>query len=221
MDKNVMDKHKISLIFQRFQFNNPNPKIELNYTSPFELLVAVILSAQSTDKAVNKATFELFKVANTPQLLLDLGEERLKDMIKTIGLYNNKAKNLIKTCRMLIERYHTTVPQIRMDLESLPGVGRKTANVVLNTIFGHTTIGVDTHVFRVANRIGLVQAKTPLAVEQALLSNIGPEFIKHAHHWLVLHGRYICLAKRPRCVECIINDLCEYSAKTSLKIVNK
>ena len=173
----------------------------------------MILSAQATDIGVNKATAKLYPVANTPQAMLDLGEEKLKEYVKTIGLYNNKAVNIIKTCRKLIDDYAGEVPNTREALETLPGVGRKTANVVLNTAFGQPAMAVDTHIFRVANRTGLAPGKTPLAVEHALLKNIEPEFIQDAHHWLILHGRYVCVARKPHCSECIIRDLCEYKHK--------
>ena len=200
-------------IFERFQAQNPHPTTELNYHSTFELLIAVILSAQATDVSVNKATVTLFPVANTPEAILDLGEAGLKAYIKTIGLFNTKAANIIKTCRILVDNYHSGVPDTREALETLPGVGRKTANVVLNTAFGQSTMAVDTHIFRVANRTGLGLGKTPLAVEHALMKNIDPEFLKDAHHWLILHGRYVCLARKPHCTLCLIADLCEYKNK--------
>ena len=200
-------------IFERLRAANPAPTTELHYRTPFELLIAVMLSAQATDKSVNKATRELFRKANTPQAMLELGEEGLKRYIKTIGLYNNKARNIIATCRILVERYNGEVPSDRKALESLPGVGRKTANVVLNTAFGHPTIAVDTHIFRVANRTGLAKGKTPLEVERKLEKVVPAEFKQDAHHWLILHGRYICTARKPRCGACIIEDLCEYSNK--------
>lgn len=209
-----MNKQKRRAIFERFQAQNPHPTTELRFDSPFELLIAVILSAQATDTSVNKATAQLFPVANTPRALLILGEEKLKSYIKSIGLYNTKAANIIKTCAVLIERHQGQVPAHRDDLESLPGVGRKTANVVLNTAFHQPTIAVDTHIFRVANRAGLAAGKTPLAVEQQLLKTIENEFLQDAHHWLILHGRYVCMARKPRCKGCIINDLCEYKDKT-------
>ncbi len=200
-------------IFERLRAANPAPTTELHYRTPFELLIAVMLSAQATDKSVNKATRELFRKANTPQAMLELGEEGLKRYIKTIGLYNNKARNIIATCRILVERYNGEVPSDRKALESLPGVGRKTANVVLNTAFGHPTIAVDTHIFRVANRTGLAKGKTPLEVERKLEKVVPAEFKQDAHHWLILHGRYICTARKPRCGACIIEDLCEYPNK--------
>lgn len=209
-----MDKDKRRLIFERFRAQNPHPTTELHYRSPFELLIAVILSAQATDISVNKATARLFPVANTPETLLALGEDGLKDYIKTIGLYNSKAANIIKTCRILLTRYNGQVPDNREALESLPGVGRKTANVVLNTAFGQATMAVDTHIFRVANRTGIAPGKTPLAVEMNLLATIDKEFLHDAHHWLILHGRYVCIARKPRCQQCLIRDLCEYPDKT-------
>ena len=210
-----MNKQKRRAIFERFKAQNPNPTTELQYQSVFELLVAVILSAQATDVGVNKATAKLFPIARTPEAFLDLGLEKLKSHIKTIGLYNTKAVNIMKTCQMLVSQHHGQVPTTREALQALPGVGRKTANVVLNTAFGQPTMAVDTHIFRVANRIGLAPGKTPLAVEQALLKNIEPAFLKDAHHWLILHGRYACKARRPHCGQCIIRDLCEYKEKTN------
>ena len=209
-----MNKAKRRLIFERFQEQNPHPTTELKYNSTFELLIAVILSAQATDVSVNKATEKLYPVANTPQAILALGEEGLKSYIKTIGLYNSKAANIIKACQLLVECHDGCVPDNREALESLPGVGRKTANVVLNTAFGQPTMAVDTHIFRVANRTGIAKGKTPLAVEQALLKNIEPEFLLDAHHWLILHGRYVCTARKPHCPDCLIRDLCEYPHKT-------
>lgn len=208
-----MNAEKRRRIFERLREQNPHPTTELKYSSPFELLIAVILSAQATDVSVNKATEKLFAVANTPEAILELGEEGLKKYIKTIGLFNNKAKNIIATCRILVEKFGGRVPDNRRDLESLPGVGRKTANVVLNTAFGHPTMAVDTHIFRVANRTGLARGKTPLAVEKKLLKVIPKEFLKDAHHWLILHGRYVCTARKPKCSKCIIEDLCEYREK--------
>ncbi len=210
-----MNREKRREIFARFRAANPHPTTELAYSSPFELLIAVILSAQATDRSVNKATERLFEVANTPQAMLELGEGGLKEYIKTIGLFNTKAKNIIKTCQILVEKYGGEVPRDREALESLPGVGRKTANVVLNTAFGEPTMAVDTHIFRVANRTGLAPGKTPLAVEKKLLKVIPEEFLQDAHHWLILHGRYTCTARKPRCGSCIIEDLCEYKHKTS------
>jgi len=209
-----MNKEKRAEIFRRLQEHNPNPTTELNYSSPFELLTAVILSAQATDVGVNKATAKLFAVANTPQAMLELGEAGLKEYIKTIGLYNGKAKNIIATCRLLLEKHAGKVPDNRKDLEALPGVGRKTANVVLNTAFGHPTMAVDTHIFRVSNRTGIARGKTVLEVEKKLLRHIPKEFLHNAHHWLILHGRYTCIARKPRCGSCIIEDLCAYKNKT-------
>ncbi len=200
-------------IFERLCEANPRPRTELRYTTPFELLVAVMLSAQATDVSVNKATERLFRVANTPQALLQLGEDGIKRHIRHIGLYNTKAKNLVRMAKILIERYGGQVPADRKALESLPGVGRKTANVVLNTAFGHPTIAVDTHIYRVANRTGLAPGKTPLEVEKKLERVVPEAFKKDAHHWLILHGRYVCTARRPKCGACIIRDLCEYPDK--------
>ena len=194
--------------------DNPRPTTELNYSSTFELLIAVILSAQATDKGVNKATDILFPVANSPQAILDLGLSGLKRYIKTIGLYNSKAENVIKTCRILVEKYGGVVPDNRKDLEELPGVGRKTANVVLNTAFGQPTMAVDTHIFRVSNRTKIAPGKNVNEVEQKLLKFIPEEFLIDAHHWLILLGRYTCIARKPRCGSCIIEDLCEYKDKT-------
>ncbi|RNC78818.1 endonuclease III [Piscirickettsia salmonis] len=209
-----MNTAKRHVIFERFHTDNPKPTTELNFSNPFELLIAVILSAQATDVGVNKATVKLFAVANTAERILMLGEEGLKSYIKTIGLYNNKAANIIKTCQILHEQYQGEVPTNRTALEALPGVGRKTANVVLNTAFGEPTLAVDTHVFRVGNRTGLAPGKTVRQVEDKLLKVIPKDFLRDAHHWLVLHGRYICQARKPKCSECIINELCEYKAKT-------
>jgi len=203
--------------FARLQKANPHPTTELRYRSPFELLVSVILSAQATDKSVNKATATLFQVANTPQKILDLGLRRLKTHIKTIGLYNTKAKNILKTCRLLVEQYGGRVPSTRETLEGLPGVGRKTANVILNTAFGQPTIAVDTHIFRVSNRTGIAPGKTVLAVEQKLMQAVPPKYRLDAHHWLILHGRYTCTARNPRCSSCVVYDLCEYKAKVKGK----
>lgn len=214
----LMNKKTIHDIFLRFRAENPKPTTELVYQTPFELLIAVILSAQATDKAVNKATGPLFRIANTPQTILKLGEEALRDYIKTIGLYKNKAKNIIGTCQSLIEKFHSIVPADRASLESLPGVGRKTANVILNTCFNQPTIAVDTHIFRVANRIGLAKGKTPLAVESQLNKNVPLEFKQDAHHWLILHGRYVCTARKPHCPTCIIRDLCDYKHKTKTNV---
>ena len=199
--------------FRRLRELNPRPTTELAYESPFELLVAVILSAQSTDAGVNKATRRLFPLARTPQAMLALGEDGLKRHIATIGLYNAKARHIIGTCRALVERHGGEVPRERAALEALPGVGRKTANVVLNTAFGEPTIAVDTHIYRVARRLGLSKGRTPLAVEQDLLRVVPPEFRQDAHHWLILHGRYVCQARKPRCGDCVLRDLCPYKPK--------
>ncbi len=194
--------------FRRLQTLNPHPTTELEYHSTFELLIAVILSAQATDVSVNLATRRLYRVANTPQAILELGEDGLKGYIKTIGLFNSKAKNIIATCKILVEQYGGEVPSDRQALEALPGVGRKTANVVLNTAFGQPAMAVDTHIFRVANRTGLALGKTPLIIERKLLKSIPDEFLLDAHHWLILHGRYVCKARTPNCAECIVRDLC-------------
>jgi endonuclease III len=209
-----MNKEKRAEIFARLRAANPAPTTELNYATPFELLVAVTLSAQATDVGVNKATARLFPVANTPEAILALGEDGLREYIKTIGLFNSKAKNVIATCRILLERHGGRVPEERAALEALPGVGRKTANVVLNTAFGQPTVAVDTHIFRVANRTGLAPGKDPLEVEQKLTKLTPPEFLRDAHHWLILHGRYVCLARKPRCAACPIRDLCRFKDKT-------
>jgi endonuclease-3 len=201
-------------IFTRFRAANPNPKTELEYTTPFELLIAVLLSAQSTDVGVNKATRKLYPVANTPQAILDLGVDELKTYISTIGLYNTKAKNVIATCQILVDEYGGEVPQSREALEALPGVGRKTANVVLNTAFGEPTMAVDTHIFRVSNRTNIAPGKNVDTVEHKLLKFVPKEFLHDAHHWLILHGRYTCIARKPLCWNCIIADLCEYKHKT-------
>ena len=201
-------------MFERLRAANPHPTTELEYTSAFELLIAVILSAQATDRGVNIATRKLFPIANTPQALLALGEEGLLPYIRTIGLHKNKGKNIIATCRLLIEQHGGEVPREREALEALPGVGRKTANVVLNTAFGEPTMAVDTHIFRVANRTGLAPGKTVLAVEKKLLKNVPSEFLQDAHHWLILHGRYVCKARKPNCPACSIADLCSYRRKT-------
>jgi len=200
-------------LFSRLKKENPNPTTELDYNSPFELLVAVILSAQATDKSVNKATGPLFKRANTPRKILNLGEAALREYIKTIGLFNGKAKNIIRTCELLVQHHKALVPRDRDALEALPGVGRKTANVILNTAFGEPTIAVDTHIFRVANRTGLAPGKTPLAVEQKLLAVVPKRYQTDAHHWLILHGRYTCIARKPRCGSCVIEDICGYTDK--------
>jgi endonuclease-3 len=213
-----MNDAKRRAIFARLRAANPSPRTELNYQSPFELLVAVILSAQATDKSVNKATASLYRTANTPAAILELGVDGLSSYIKSIGLYNSKAKNIIATCRLLIEQHAGTVPSSREELERLPGVGRKTANVVLNTAFGEPTIAVDTHIFRVANRTGLAPGKTVRVVEEKLLKFVPPEFMQDAHHWLILHGRYVCKARNPACPTCTIVDLCEYRHKTHDRI---
>jgi endonuclease III len=208
-----MNREKRSEIFRRLRAENPQPTTELNYSTPFELLIAVILSAQATDKGVNKATTKLFPIANTPEAILALGEDGLKRYIKTIGLFNSKGANIIKTCKLLIEQHHSQVPEDREALEALPGVGRKTANVVLNTAFGHPTMAVDTHIFRVSNRTGIAPGKNVLEVEKKLLKFVPQEFLHDAHHWLILHGRYICVARKPKCSACVIEDLCEYKQK--------
>lgn len=209
-----MNKQKRTEIFERLRAENPNPTTELNYTTPFELLIAVILSAQATDKGVNKATDKLYPAANTPSAILKLGEDGLKQYIKTIGLFNGKAANIIKTCAILKEKYNSEVPQDRESLEALPGVGRKTANVVLNTAFGQPTMAVDTHIFRVSNRTRIAPGKNVLEVERKLIKFIPDEFMLDAHHWLILHGRYVCVARKPRCGACVIEDLCEYKQKS-------
>ncbi|MCB1188967.1 MAG: endonuclease III [Leptospiraceae bacterium] len=208
-----MDGNQVEAIFKRFKKHNPKPTTELIYKSHFELLVAVMLSAQATDVSVNKATQKLFQVADTPQGILKLGTEKLKSYIQTIGLYNSKAKHLMETCKILVEKHKGAVPQTREELEALPGVGRKTANVILNTAFGQATIAVDTHIFRVSNRIGITCGKNVLEVEKQLLENIPEKFRTDAHHWLILHGRYVCKARKPGCISCIIFDLCEYEFK--------
>ncbi len=208
-----MNKQKRAAIFSKLRELDPHPETELNYNTPFQLLISVILSAQATDISVNKATDKLYPVANTPESIFALGVAGITPYIKTIGLYNSKAKNIIKTCQILIEDYGSEVPQTREALESLPGVGRKTANVVMNTAFGEPTIAVDTHIFRVANRTGIAPGKTPLEVEKGLLRSTPEEFKKDAHHWLILHGRYICKARKPLCRECKIIGWCEYRNK--------
>jgi endonuclease-3 len=212
-----MNAQKRFEIFTRLKQANPNPTTELNYTTTFELLVAVILSAQATDKGVNKATDKLFPVANTPEAIYKLGETGLKKYVKTIGLYNTKAANILKTCKMLLTEHDGEVPEDRESLEKLPGVGRKTANVVLNTAFGHPTIAVDTHIFRVSNRTRIAAGKNVLQVEQKLLKFVPDEYKKDAHHWLILHGRYVCVARKPRCGACTIEDLCEFKDKTDIE----
>lgn len=211
-----MNAQKRHEIFARLREHNPTPTTELNWTTPFELLAAVLLSAQATDVGVNKATARLFPVANTPQAIIDLGIDGLKEHIRTIGLYNTKAENLIKTCHLLVDQHGGEVPRTRAALEALPGVGRKTANVILNTAFGEPTIAVDTHIFRVSNRTRIATGKNVVEVEQKLLRHVPKEFRRDAHHWLILHGRYTCVARKPRCGSCVIEDLCEYSDKTEL-----
>ena len=210
-----MNAQQRAEIFRRLRETNPKPTTELQYDSPFQLLIAVILSAQATDVGVNKATRRLFPVAGTPQTMLALGEEKLKSYISTIGLYNAKAKNVIATCQLLLDRHGGEVPRTRAELEALPGVGRKTANVILNTAFGEETIAVDTHIFRVANRTGLAPGKTVRAVEDKLERVVPAEFKRDAHHWLILHGRYVCKARKPDCPQCVIRDLCAYRYKTA------
>ena len=209
----IMNKTIRTEIFTRLKEHIPNPTTELNFSSPFELLIAVILSAQSTDKGVNKATEALFKKAPTPKKMAALKESGLKKYIKTIGLFNTKAKNIIKTCKMLVEEHNSEIPDDRAALEALPGVGRKTANVVLNTAFGHPTMAVDTHIFRVSNRTKIAPGKNVLEVEKKLVKFIPEEFMVDAHHWLILHGRYTCIARKPRCGACVIEDLCEFKDK--------
>jgi len=221
-----MTKKQIQIFFERLREQRPSPKTELNYSNPFELLVAVTLSAQATDVSVNKATDKLFPVANTPEAIYALGVEGLKEYIKTIGLYNAKAENVIKACKILIEKHNSIVPNNRAELEALPGVGRKTANVVLNTAFGHPTMAVDTHIFRVGNRTGLAIGKNVLEVEHRLVKVIPKEFIVDAHHWLILHGRYTCIARKPKCHECVVADVCnwpdrfEFGAARSIAVKN-
>lgn len=210
-----MNRNKRIEIFSRLQQQTPHPTTELNFQNEFELLIAVILSAQATDISVNKATGPLFRVANTPAAIYKLGEKKLKKYIQSIGLFNTKARNILKTCKILIEQYDSKVPDDRKALEALPGVGRKTANVILNTAFGHPTIAVDTHIFRVSNRTGIAPGKTVLEVEKRLLRLVPDVFKRDAHHWLILHGRYTCTARSPRCPACIINDLCEYRHKST------
>lgn len=210
-----MNAAKRKEIFARFKDANPKPTTELNYSSNFELLAAVLLSAQATDVGVNKATAKLFPVANTPQAILDLGLDELKSYIKTIGLYNTKAENLMKTCQLLIDNHQGEVPSTRKELEALPGVGRKTANVVLNTAFGEPVMAVDTHIFRVSNRTGIAKGKNVREVEDRLMRFVPKEYLLDAHHWLILHGRYTCIARKPRCASCTIYDLCEFKEKTA------
>ncbi len=209
-----MNPQKRAEIFRRFRAANPNPTTELNYRTPYELLVAVVLSAQATDKSVNKATAVLFQKYDSPQKMVQLGVSVLEEYIKTIGLYRNKAKNVVELSRILVEKHAGEVPQTREALEALPGVGRKTANVVLNTAFGQPTVAVDTHIFRVANRTGIAPGKDPRQVEDRLVKFTPPEYLKDVHHWLILHGRYVCIARKPGCPECLIRDLCEYRKKT-------
>ena len=209
-----MNVTKRTAIYAKLRELDPSPDTELHYLNPFELLVAVILSAQATDISVNKSTDKLYPVANTPEKILALGVNGLKSYIRTIGLFNSKAENLIKTCRILIDEHNSVVPQTRDELERLPGVGRKTANVILNTAFGEPTIAVDTHIFRVSNRTGIAKGKTPLEVEKRLVRLTPDEFKKDAHHWLILHGRYTCKARKPNCPECIVRDLCSFNSKT-------
>lgn len=209
-----MNKKKRHEIFSRLQKDNPHPVTELKFSSNFELLIAVILSAQATDKSVNIATEKLFAIANTPEAIYRLGETGLKNYIKTIGLFNSKSKNIINTCKILIDEHNSTIPDDQKKLEALPGVGRKTANVVRNTAFGHPTMAVDTHIFRVANRTNIAPGKNVLEVEKKLLKFVPGEFLVDAHHWLILLGRYTCVARKPRCGSCIIEDLCEYKYKT-------
>ncbi len=208
-----MNQNKCREIFVRLRAADPHPTTELDYATTFELLIAVMLSAQATDRSVNLATSKLFPIANTPDAILHMGVDGLIEYIRTIGLFNTKAKNIIATCRLLLERHGGEVPQDRAALEALPGVGRKTANVILNVAFGQPTIAVDTHIFRLSNRTHLAPGKTPLEVEKKLLRSIPEEFLEHAHHWLILHGRYTCIARKPRCGSCIIEDLCEYKEK--------
>lgn len=211
MSTKNMTKKQVQTFFERLREQRPEPTTELNFSSPFELLIAVMLSAQATDVSVNKATDKLYPVANTPEQILALGLEGLKSYIKTIGLYNSKAENVIKTCEILIGQHHSQVPDNRKDLEALPGVGRKTANVVLNTAFGQPTMAVDTHIFRLGNRTGLAVGKNVLEVEQRLIKVIPKEFMLDAHHWLILHGRYCCVARKPKCAECVVSDVCNWS----------
>ena len=213
-----MNREKRTAIFSILREQNPKPTTELHYANEFELLIAVILSAQATDISVNKATDKLYVVANTPQAIYDLGEKKLKTFVQSIGLFNTKAKNIIKTCKILVDDYNSVVPEDRAALESLPGVGRKTANVVLNTAFGHPTIAVDTHIFRVSNRTAIAPGKNVLEVEKRLERLIPEEFKRDAHHWLILHGRYTCIARKPLCSQCIIRELCEYRQKPSADV---
>lgn len=207
---NNIDLKTVTKIFKRFEKLQPNPTTELNYKNNFELLIAVVLSAQAADVSVNKVTNKLFKIANTPEQIIQIGEKNLQEHIKSIGLFSTKAANIIRLCKILIEIFNSQVPNTREDLESLPGVGRKTANVILNTVFKQNTIAVDRHIFRVANRIGLTKSNSPLQTELQLLQVIPNIFVINAHHWLILHGRYTCIARKPKCAECILNDLCKY-----------
>jgi endonuclease III len=209
-----MKPDQIAEFFRRLTASRPAPKTELEYESPYTLLVAVVLSAQATDAGVNRATPALFKAANTPAKMVKLGEARVRDLIKTIGLYRTKAKNVVALSKLLIERHHGQVPRKREELEALPGVGRKTANVVLNVAFGEPTIAVDTHIFRVGNRTGLARGKNPLEVELKLQKRVPKQYLQHAHHWLILFGRYTCVARKPRCPDCVVRDLCAYKDKT-------
>ena len=211
-----MNKESINAFFATLQAANPMPVTELEYTSVFELLTAVLLSAQATDVSVNKATGRLYPVANTPQAILNLGLQQLEEHIKTIGLFHSKAKHLLQTCQMLVERHNSIVPRDRTSLEALPGVGRKTANVVLNSAFGEATMAVDTHIFRMGNRTGLAPGKTPLEVELKLLKRIPPEYLVDAHHWLILHGRYVCMARSPKCGQCQVANYCAFKGKTAV-----
>lgn len=212
-----MNKQKRTEIFNRWRNANPSPTTELKFRNSFELLISVILSAQATDVSVNKATEKLYAVANTPQAILDLGLRKLKQHIKTIGLFNTKAANIMKTCKILVEQHDSQVPQTREELEALPGVGRKTANVILNTAFRQVAMAVDTHIFRVSNRTGIAPGKNVLEVEKRLLRLVPEEFLLDAHHWLILHGRYVCVARKPRCGACLIEDLCEFKQKTEIE----
>jgi endonuclease-3 len=214
----MLKKDQIEAFFARLRAANPEPKGELDYINPYTLLVAVALSAQATDVSVNKATGPLFEIVDTPQKMVKLGEAKLKNYIKTIGLYNTKAKNVIRLSEMLIEKYGGEVPEDRAKLEELPGVGRKTANVVLNIAFGHHTIAVDTHLFRVGNRTGLAPGATPLAVELALEKKVPAQYKRHAHHWLILHGRYVCKARKPDCPSCVVRDICQFKGKTLVEV---
>jgi endonuclease-3 len=209
-----MNPEKRRAFFEQLKANNPHPETELEYSSPFELLIAVLLSAQATDISVNKATRQLFPIANTPQALLDLGEAGVKPYIQHIGLFNAKGRHIQETCRILVDQHGGEVPEDRVALEALPGVGRKTANVILNTVFGHPTMAVDTHIFRVSNRTGLAPGKDVVAVEMQLLKRIPKEFLQDAHHWLILHGRYTCKARNPECAQCIVEPLCSFKQKT-------